>query len=126
MKKLLVLILLYLLSASCDDHVYTNPCQPYEFMGMWGNELTLVNGQLNDEVNKYSFLLTQDGAILYIKGVKVSDKYLVWKVYNDSIFLRKSPSDLDVEYKVLVWPNGYNMTLARDSVIYKLHKNFLK
>lgn len=125
MKKLLLIMLLYLLS-SCADDILTNPYQPYEFMGMWGNELTLVNGHLNDEVNKYSFLLTQDGAILYIKGVKASDKYLVWKVYNDSIFLRKSPSDLDIEYKVLVWPDGYDMTLARDSVIYKLHKNFLK
>ena len=117
---------MYLLLSSCTDEIYTNPYQPEEFMGMWGNQLTLVNGELNDEIKKYSFLLVQDGAYLYINGARVSNKYLSWNVYNDSLFLEKSISDIDLTFKIIIWPDSYDMTLGRDSIIYKLHKNFLK
>lgn len=126
MKKLVIIILFYFLLSSCDDYIYINHYQPHEFMGMWENEITLVNGKLNDSIFKYSFLLTQDGATLYLNGRKVSQKYIEWKVYNDSIFLRKSPSDIDIEYKILIWPKIYDMSLEQDSIIYKLHKNSFK
>jgi hypothetical protein len=130
MKKLILLILFLLCFSNCEDYIISDSNRPQDYIGIWTNKLTLVNGTFNDgRVPEFDFLISQDGAYLYFDGIKQSGKYIDWKVNaNDSLlyFMNStSLNDSDLVFKVLLPPTiTREMTLCNaDTIIYCLYEN---
>ena len=134
MKKILYLfILLVFVSCYQEKDSATNPNHPDEYLGVWKNEITTINGVIDDiyplnKVPHYNFGIAQSEVTLSTSST-LGSEYQNWKIDkttspNTLVLYKESPTTIpDMVFKITKEPTMGKMEITyTNNIVYFLTK----